>query len=69
MGKTTAGRVVLVACAMVVMSGCMGSGSPNKLFNECTFNRQGCIYEGSYEPGEEQYAEEEARRLNKAQMR
>lgn len=58
-----------VVCAALIMSGCTGSRTINRPFNECTLNRQACMYEGSYEPGEEKYAEEEARRLNKAQMR
>jgi len=51
-----------------VLAGCGGPGG-SRLFNECTWNRSGCMYEGSYEQGEEQYAEEEARRLNKQQQR
>ncbi len=34
---------------------------------ECRKNRKACLYEGSYEPGERSYAEDEARRLNQAQ--
>lgn len=34
--------------------------------NECKWNRSSCMYEGRYEPGEEAYAEEEAKRLNRA---
>lgn len=36
---------------------------------ECKQNRRSCLYEGSYEPDERAYAEEEARRLNQAQAR
>lgn len=50
------------ACSMV------GSGSSHSFFNECTFSFGGCMYEGSYEPGEEKYAEEEAKRLNRQQL-
>lgn len=35
---------------------------------ECRLNRSACIYEGRYESGEKQYAEEEARRLNQASI-
>lgn len=42
--------------------------SPRSFFNACTFSFGGCMYEGSYEPGEEKYAEEEAKRLNREQI-
>ncbi|WP_459616428.1 hypothetical protein [Bordetella sp. 2513F-2] len=51
-------------------SGCSSgpsSGGVGRLFNECTWNRSGCMYEGPYEPDEEDYAEEEAARLNRAE--
>lgn len=35
---------------------------------ECRVNRSACIYEGRYESGERQYAEQEARRLNQASL-
>jgi len=35
---------------------------------ECRANRSACIYEGRYEDGERQYAEDEARRLNQASI-
>lgn len=35
---------------------------------ECAVNRSRCIYEGSYDAGERDYAEEQARRLNQAQL-
>lgn len=35
---------------------------------ECQVNRSNCIYKGRYEPGERQYAEDEARRLNQASI-
>lgn len=33
---------------------------------ECRWNRSACIYEGRYEAGERDYAEQEAKRLNQA---
>lgn len=36
--------------------------------NECRRNQSQCMYNGPYEPGEKQYAEEEARRLNQASL-
>ncbi len=38
------------------------------VFNPCTWNRSSCMHEGSYEPGERHYAEQEAKRLNRAQI-
>lgn len=35
--------------------------------NACRWNRSSCMYEGPYEAGERQYAEEEAGRLNREQ--
>lgn len=63
------GRCGVVLCLVVVTAGCMSSRTTSRLFNKCTWDRDSCLYEGSYEPDEEQYAEEEARRLNKAQTR
>ncbi len=34
---------------------------------QCTVARSSCMYEGSYEPGEADYAEQEAAKLNKTQ--
>lgn len=36
--------------------------------HECLSNRSNCIYKGRYEPGERDYAEDEARRLNQASI-
>jgi hypothetical protein len=36
--------------------------------DNCAANRRGCIYKGSYEPGERSYAVEEAKRLNLAEL-
>ncbi|HLU16403.1 MAG TPA: hypothetical protein VKZ71_11270, partial [Burkholderiaceae bacterium] len=41
------------------------AASPSAV-NSCRWNPKSCIHEGSYESGERQYAEEEARRLNQA---
>ena len=40
----------------------------SRVSDECRWNRSGCIYEGSYEADERDYAEAEARRLNQAEM-
>lgn len=60
---------VLAACS----SGGSGAGSDSaavsgtpRLFNQCTWNRSSCMHEGRYEAGEREYAEQEARDLNRA---
>lgn len=53
---------------LALVSGCSSIGLGAKdLRNECKWNRSSCMYEGSYEPNEGDYAEQEAKRLNKAQ--
>lgn len=42
------------------------SGISNEPPNECRLNPESCMYDGQYEAGEREYAEREARRLNKA---
>lgn len=66
-----AGSVFVIA---VVVSGCAGGGSgtmaygsmPAKTSAECRLRPSLCLYEGAYEAGEREYAEQEARRLNRA---
>jgi hypothetical protein len=36
--------------------------------DNCKFLRSRCIYEGSYDAGERNYAEQEAKRLNTAEL-
>lgn len=49
-----------------LISACSSGGSAmSERNNECKWNRSQCMHEGSYEPGERDYAEEQARRLNK----
>ncbi|TEA75658.1 hypothetical protein ERD78_09440 [Allopusillimonas soli] len=60
---------VLFAAAFV--SGCSliglgDSDGDDGRANACKRDRSSCMYEGRYEPGERGYAEEEAKRLNKA---
>ena len=63
----------------VLVSGCGSSGSglfsggstyrsSGEVSNECLRDRRSCIHEGRYEQGERAYAEDEARRLNQAQL-
>ncbi|MFQ1064860.1 hypothetical protein [Bordetella trematum] len=75
MSAKTLLRCTAVLFATVVMAGCSTkaadvvsswfSSSPK---NDCVSNRKACLYEGAYEPGERQYAEDEARRLNQAEL-
>ena len=64
---------------VAVVAGCSSSGptrgapsayaGPDRASvrqDDCRRNRSGCIYEGAYEPGERDYAEQEAKRLNRA---
>ncbi|WMD21576.1 hypothetical protein RAS12_04155 [Achromobacter seleniivolatilans] len=61
------GRCGVALVLIALGSGCsmMGRGDSSRS-SECSWYRSSCIHEGSYEPGEESYAEEEAKRLNKA---
>jgi len=73
------GSVMLLCAALV--SGCSSStpspwsspnpgsvsGSPaSRVSLECRVTS--CLYDGKYEPGERDYAEAEAKRLNRAEM-
>jgi len=63
-------RCGIALCFVALAAGCSSTSSsmsPSRLFNACTWNPSGCRYEGAYEPGEREYAEEEAKRLNRAQ--
>jgi len=57
---------------VALFSGCAvtspkaGSVKASDRGGDCTWNRSSCMYEGSYEPGERDYAEQEAKRLNQA---
>lgn len=64
-------------CMAVLLSGCSilssdkstdPGPSASARESECRHNRSKCMYEGSYEPGERNYAEQEAKRLNKAAL-
>jgi len=63
----TLSRCGLFVFLALLVSGCSSSGSAvSERSNECKWNRSKCMHEGSYEPGERDYAEEEAKRLNRA---
>lgn len=44
------------------------SAASARATDDCSSNRRKCIYKGSYEPGERGYAEQEAKRLNTAEL-
>lgn len=61
-------RCAIALFLAALVSGCslMGFDDSGR-GDDCAWNRSACMYEGAYEPGEKDYAEEEARRLNKTQ--
>jgi len=60
------GRIGVVLFLAALVSGCslLGFGDSD---NECRWNRSKCMYEGPYEEGERDYAEDEAARLNRSE--
>ncbi|MBN3269287.1 hypothetical protein QCN28_13535 [Bordetella bronchiseptica] len=60
--------VALVSgCSWIGLGDSDRGSTSSRVSDECRWNRSGCIYEGSYEPDERDYAEAEARRLNQAE--
>lgn len=57
------GRFGLSLFLVVIVSGCSSVGSERSI--KCKWAPSSCIHEGSYEPGEEEYAEDEAKDLNR----
>ncbi|MNQ40153.1 hypothetical protein D3C85_537940 [compost metagenome] len=63
---------MLSRCGIALLLFALGSGCSwvglggSSRSDECKWSRSSCLYEGGYEAGEEDYAEEEAKRLNKA---
>lgn len=68
MSIQTLSRYGVALFLVALVSGCslVGLGGSGR-GDECKWNRSSCMYEGAYEPGEEGYAEQEAKRLNQAQ--
>lgn len=63
----TIGRYGAALFFIALVSGCSSVGVRDSGRNsECTWSRSSCMYEGAYEPGERDYAEQEAKRLNQA---
>jgi len=60
-------RCSIALLLIALVSGCSSIGlGATELANECKWNRSSCMHEGSYEPGERDYAEQEAKDLNEA---
>ena len=71
------GRIVIRSSVALgfaaLVSGCFGGGGPaparqTDRGGDCQWDRSRCLYEGSYEPGERAYAEQEAKDLNRAAL-
>lgn len=77
MKKTQLGRVAFMSICLAMMSGCtivdaLNFSAGNKYkrqqrTTQCAISPSSCDYNGRYEPGEEKYAEVEARRMNLAE--
>lgn len=69
MSIQTLSRCGVALFLVTLVSGCslMGGGAGSGRTDECKWNRSACMYNGAYEPGEKDYAEQEAKRLNQAQ--
>jgi len=48
-------------------SGSLGSSPASSPDLKCRISRSSCLYNGSYEPGEKDYAEQAAKDLNQAE--
>ncbi|MGB6103590.1 MAG: hypothetical protein WBF88_07045 [Pusillimonas sp.] len=48
---------------VAIISGCSSAGSDRSI--KCKWMPGSCMHEGSYEPGEEEYAEQKAKDLNR----
>lgn len=69
------GAVLFLAA---IVAGCSSSNPPASAAqgdarivvtsSQCEWDRSSCIYKGRYEPGERDYAEDEAKRLNRASL-
>ncbi len=59
---------LVAGCSSMGSGHSSGPGVSDRGGNECQRNRNSCLYEGSYEQGERNYAEQEAKRLNQASL-
>lgn len=61
-------RCVIALFLVVLVSGCSLIGpKASDRGDDCKWNRSKCLYDGAYEPGEQDYAVQEAKRLNQAE--
>ncbi len=71
MSVKTVSRCAVVLSLAVFIAGCGSSAKKSPVAaarsDDCRWYRISCLYEGSYEPGERDYAEQEAKRLNQAE--
>ncbi|MCQ9616488.1 hypothetical protein L1889_07010 [Paenalcaligenes niemegkensis] len=68
MSAQLVGRLSVALFLVAVVSGCSGPGGSSRSL-ECRWDPDSCMHEGSYEPGEEEYAEKEAKDLNREPAR
>jgi len=61
-------RCGAVLLLVFLASGCSSSRHRDPVLgNQCKWNPRSCDYSGPYDPGEREYAEKEAKRLNEAE--
>lgn len=60
-------RFGLSLLLVALVSGCSSAGSERSA--KCKWAPSSCMHEGSYEPGEDEYAREEAKDLNREASR
>lgn len=58
-------RLVSFIFCLSFIVGCSATGSGKTTRNECRWNPESCMYDGVYEIGESDYAEEKAKELNR----
>lgn len=73
MGIQSLGRYGVALWLGVLLAGCSVTEAVTEAVStsleesRCQRDPRSCIYEGKYDPGEREFAEQEARRLNRAE--
>lgn len=64
-------RALGLGVLLLILAGCAQSpqSSAHSDRLQCKLNPSSCMYEGPYEPGEDKYAEQRAKELNKKAAR